>query len=111
MVEDDTEIQQSIFVIINTSPGERVMRPNFGCRIHELLFWPANHHTAAIAERYITEAIERWEPRIRLQNVTVNPVSYDGAEVYGALEVLIEYTTRDTHGVRSMVYPYYLIPS
>src|SRR5215813_9746746 len=81
MVDDDAAIRQSIYLIIYTVPGERVMRPEFGCEIHSLIFWPANYETAALAERYVREALERWEPRIILKDVEVTP----GGGAYGEL--------------------------
>ena len=52
-----TEIEQAIFIILSTSPGQRVMRPTFGCRLHELVFAPNNSHTVAQARRYVEEAL------------------------------------------------------
>jgi phage baseplate assembly protein W len=106
LVDYDTNIKQSIYVIINTVPGERVMRPDFGCEIHSLIFHPANEHTAAVAERYVREALTRWEPRIILKDVTVTP----GASEYGELFINLVYQIKGQHDVRSLVYPYYLLP-
>ena len=82
------------------------MRPGFGCRIHELLFAPANEQTAATAERYVREAVEKWEPRIQLQQVKVTP--YPGT--VGTLYIELTYKTLRRHDVRSLVYPFYLKP-
>lgn len=106
LVEDVTAIEQSIYVIIHTVPGERVMRPEFGCEIHSLIFWPANFQTAALAERYVREALERWEPRIILHEVEVTP----GGSSYGELFIRIVYIIKGQHDPRSLVYPYYLNP-
>lgn len=106
LVDGDAAIKQSIFLIIYTIPGERVMRPDFGCEIHSLMFAPANDETAAAAERYVREAIERWEPRIILKEVSVEP----GATEYGELFIRIVYQLKGKHDVRSLVYPYYLTP-
>jgi uncharacterized protein len=106
MVQDDADIRRSIYIIINTVPGERVMRPDFGCEIHSLIFWPANEQTAAVAERYVNEALGRWEPRIRLQSVK----AHAGNPEIGELMIDIVYTLKDQHDVRSLVYPFYLLP-
>ena len=106
MVQDDADIQRSIFIIIGTVPGERVMRPDFGCEIHSLIFWPANEQTAAVAERYVREALGRWEPRIRLQDVK----AHAGNPEIGELMIDITYQLKDQHDVRSLVYPFYLLP-
>lgn len=107
MVQDDADIRRSIYIIINTAPGERVMRPEFGCEIHSLIFWPANEQTAAVAERYVSEALGRWEPRIRLHSVKATPSNPE----IGELLIEISYQIKDQHDVRSLVYPFYLLPS
>ena len=67
------ELDQAILIILTTSPGQRVMRPTFGCRLHELVFAPNDSHTAARARRYVEEALGMWEPRIRVTRVDVGP--------------------------------------
>ncbi len=109
LVEDDRDVQQSIFVILNTVPGERVMRPEFGCQIHDLIFFPVNDQTAAEAERYVREALERWEPRITVHEVRVS--SYDGVQGGGELFIELKYEIKDHHDVRSLVYPFSLLPA
>jgi phage baseplate assembly protein W len=107
MVDADTDIKQAIYIILNTAPGERVMHPDFGCNIHDLIFWPANDQTAAIVERYVTEALTRWEPRIRLHEVRAIP---EATEI-GQMLINIVYEIKQTHDKRSMVYPFYLTPA
>ena len=104
---NDAEIEESISIILGTSPGERVMRPAFGCRIHELVFSPSNSETVGLARRYVEEALGMWEPRITVEQVAV---SLDRAEAdYGRLNIGIQYTVRTTKDARSLVYPFYLI--
>ena len=107
MVDSETEIRQSIQIIIMTVPGERVMRPEFGCEIHNLIFHPANWQTAHEAERYVRDALLRWEPRIDVDSVIVTP----GGDRAGELLIEIEYRLKGQPGERSLVYPFYLIPS
>ena len=107
LAQDDSDIRQAIFIILMTALGERVMRPEFGCRIHELIFDPANNQTAATAERYVQEALARWEPRIRIERITATP----GGAQYGQLDIEIEYEIKSRHDKRSLVFPFYLIPS
>lgn len=109
LAANEAKIQQSIQVIIRTVPGERVMRPTFGCRIHELIFAPANDQTAVTAERYVREALEQWEPRIRLRTVAVSP--HFGTRTVGRLDINIQYEIKGMHDVRSLVFPYYLLPA
>lgn len=106
-VQDDTDIRQAIYIIIFTVPGERVMRPEFGCQIHDLIFDPANEQTAAVAERYVRDAINRWEPRIDLVSVKVVP----GGTEYGELIIHIDYRAKEQHDTRSLVFPFYLLPT
>lgn len=103
LTDGDNEIEQAIRIILLTAPGERVMRPEFGCRIHELVFEPNNRATAVQAQRYITEALGLWEPRITVTQVEARPEN-----VY--LNVHITYTIKATNDERSLVYPFYLIP-
>ncbi len=106
LTSDGDEIVQAIRIILSTAPGQRVMRPDFGCRIHELVFDPNNTATAGVVTRYVTDALVRWEPRIEVENVDVEPESGD----VGRLAITINYRVRATHNVRSLVFPFYLIP-
>ena len=101
-----SEIRQAILIILSTSPGQRVMRPTFGCRLHELVFSPNNSVTAAQARRYVEEAIGMWEPRVRLAKVAVRPDPDDHAR----LLISVDYEIKASHDRRSLVYPFYLIP-
>ena len=98
------DIEQAIRIILMTAPGERVMRPEFGCRIHELVFAPHDASTESLAAYYVQVALERWEPRIELREVDVIT---DPARD-GVLLVEIKYEVKDTHDERSIVYPFYL---
>jgi phage baseplate assembly protein W len=106
-VQGDTDIKQAIYIILNTARGERVMRPEFGCDIHDMIFAPANHQTAMVIERQVTEALGRWEPRIRLITVRAMPTYAD----YGEMVIEITYEIKDAHDVRSLVFPFYLTPA
>lgn len=98
------DIDQSIRIILGTRPGERVMRPNFGCRAYELLFEPRSAATASQMQDYVHQALRMWEPRIEVQGVYVN---FDDATP-GAILVEIEYSVKATHDTRSIVYPFYI---
>ncbi len=106
LTHERNEIEQAIRVILATSPGERVMRPTFGCRLHDLVFAPNNSHTAARARRYVEEALGMWEPRIRVTRIDVHP----DTEETSRLIIEIQYEVKATHDRRSLVYPFYLIP-
>jgi phage baseplate assembly protein W len=77
LVGGATDIEQAIRIILSTSPGQRVMRPEFGCRLQELVFAPNNNQTAGLAERCVREALGRWEPRIDIQQIIVAPDEKD----------------------------------
>ena len=101
------EIDESIALILGTSLGERVMRPNFGCRIHELVFHPLNGATLGLAKKYVEEALGWWEPRIDV--LEVRPQADERDAQMGKLLIWITYEVRATHDQRSLVYPFYLI--
>ncbi len=106
LASEHDEIDQAIHIILSTSPGERVMRPTFGCRLHDLLFAPNNSHTAAQARRYVEEALGMWEPRINVRRIDVRP----DQDADHRLVIEVEYEIKATHDQRSLVYPFYLIP-
>lgn len=106
LVGDEGEVEQSIRVILSTATGQRVMRPEFGCRIHELVFAPNNTTTIGLAGRYVLEALGRWEPRVEVRRVHVEPDRADPAR----LLIAIDYKIKATHSNRSLVYPFYTIP-
>jgi len=106
LTNERNELEQSIKIILGTPLGQRVMRPTFGSRLHELVFAPNNSHTAAQARRFVEEAIGMWEPRIRIQNVE----AYPHPKETNFLVIEIKYEIKLTHDKRSLVYPFYLIP-
>jgi len=100
----EENIGSSIQIIIGTRPGERVMRPDFGCRIHELVFQPNNEATATLAAFYVREAIRKWEPRV--ENVRVT--AFSDSEKENVLMINLSYRVIHTNNQRNMVYPFYL---
>jgi uncharacterized protein len=104
--EGERDIEEAIGIILNTPKGLRLMRPEFGCRIHDLLFAPLNAATLATAGRYIEEALGWWEPRIEVLDVSA--VRAPGEDE--CMLLTISYRIRATHDERSLVYPFYTIP-
>lgn len=104
LVTGHEDIEQSIRIILSTRQGERVMRPTFGCRAHELLFEPRSAATASLLQDYVHEALRIWEPRIEVHQVNV--VNDDAQP--GALLTEIIYEIKATHDTRSIVYPFYI---
>ena len=100
----ERNIEQSILLILGTAPGERVMRPDFGSRIHEYVFHPNNASTASLVAFHAREALVKWEPRI--DDVTVQAYPDTGTE--NVLLVDISYRVIRTNDLNNMVYPFYL---
>jgi phage baseplate assembly protein W len=100
----EENVRQSLFIILGTAPGERIMRPDFGCRIHDLMFAPNNDITAARAEVYCEEAIYKYEPRVEKVTCTANA----NADQPNRLDIRIEYVIAGKHDKKNLVYPFYL---
>lgn len=100
----EEDVQEAIWIILSTAPGERLMLPDFGCGIHEFVFAPNNTRTAGLVSFYVKEALNRWEPRIDLLEVKVRP---DAANP-SILLINIDYKVRTTDSRFNLVYPFYL---
>jgi len=106
MVHEEDDIYQAILNILQTAPGERVMRPEYGCGIHDLIFAPINARTFGQIIRRVHEGLGRWEPRAEVVDVNVQ-VDPDNDS---RLLIHIRYRIKSTHDERSLVYPFYIIP-
>ena len=104
LVNSDRELEQAIRLILGTACGERPMRPEFGCRIHDHVF---NTATAGQIAHDVRQALDRWEPRIDVLDVGI---SFDAMES-GVLYVDISYQVRGLNDPRNLVFPFYVIPS
>ena len=100
---EDT-VRQAVWTILSTAPGERVMRPDFGCGIHDLVFDVMDVGTVATVARMVQEALDRFEPRITVLDVRAAP---DPAEP-NLLLVEIDYEIRSSNSRANLVYPFYL---
>jgi phage baseplate assembly protein W len=101
----EEKIRQSICMIIGTQHGERLMRPTFGCNLRTLVFAPNNAGTANLARHYVEEGLQRWEPRIILDAVSVQNDLQQGR-----LVIRLDYRIRATSQPQNLVYPFYLHP-
>ena len=99
----EESIRDAIWIILSTAPGERMMRPDFGCGIHDLVFAPNSAGTASRVAGEVRQALLQWEPRIDVLDVRVSS-SGDGEE----LLIQIDYRVRSTNNRFNMVYPFYL---
>ena len=102
----ERDIEESMKIILATAKGERRMRPEFGCRIHELVFAPAGTATIGLVRQYVEEALGWWEPRIEVLDVDAHPDDRDTSR----LVIDIKYRPKATNDERSLVYPFYLSP-
>ena len=102
----ERDVEEAMLMILLTPKGQRVMRPEFGCDIHDLLFAPNDATTAGLAIYYVEEALAMWEPRIRLIDVTAD-ADPEHAE---RLLIRIEYEIKSTYDRRALVFPFYRIP-
>jgi len=100
----EKDIEQAIYIILFTAKGERLMHPDFGCGIHSFVFSIMNTTTITLLEQSVREALEKWEPRISLDNVKVKYEPSPGNKCL----INIDYVVRATNDRRNMVYPFYL---
>ena len=106
LVADEREIAEAIRIILGTSVGERPMRPEFGSRIYEFVFDEADAATASRLAFAVREALERWEPRIDLDEVDVTVDEVNRTLLY----IDINYHIKDDNDPRNLVFPFYVIP-
>ncbi|HEX8291444.1 MAG TPA: GPW/gp25 family protein [Pyrinomonadaceae bacterium] len=99
----EESVRQSIWLILGTAKGERVMRPDFGCGIYDMVFGVNSSTTAAEAAEEVRDALVSFEPRIDVLDIDVSPAG--GGEV---LYISIDYQVRATNTVFNLVYPFYL---
>jgi phage baseplate assembly protein W len=99
----DRDVKEAIRIILETAHGERVMRPRFGCGIHDLVFEEINATTLTAVEASVREALITYEPRIELNNVTVDP----SEALDGLLVIAIDYRLRRTNQEDNLVYPFF----
>jgi phage baseplate assembly protein W len=100
------DLDRSIRIVLLTAPGERVMRPEFGCRIWDLLFEPVTPTLLGLISEAVREAVGRWEPRVLVEQVVPVVDQNDDALV----RIHVHYRVRTTNDRRNLVYPFYVIP-
>ena len=106
LVSREQEIEEAIRLILGTALGERPMRPEFGCEIHDLVFDPSDTSTAAKIAVAVRAALRRWEPRISVTDVIVSFDTADPSVIY----IDIRYALGETNDPRNLVFPFYVIP-
>jgi len=103
MATNEDSIKQSIYIILNTRKGERVMRPEFGCDIHDFVFSSMSYFNINRMQESIVDALTLWEPRIRDVEVEITP-----SEEEGKMDISISYVVRSTNNPFNLVYPFYI---
>ena len=98
------DIEESIRLILETAKSERVMRPEFGCGIHDFAFATVDRSTLTLVETSVRDALREWEPRIEVLAVDISTEAIDA----GKLLIEIEYRVRETNNEFNLVYPFYL---
>jgi phage baseplate assembly protein W len=106
LARGDTELVQAMQLILSTYPGERPMRPEFGCRLRDFVFRGGTDDTVAELAQEVRRSLLRWEPRVNIEAVDVIPDNDDR----GMLYIDIRYTQKDTNDRRNLVFPFYTIP-
>jgi phage baseplate assembly protein W len=106
LVSGGREVEESIRLILGTAPGERPMRPEFGCGIHDFVFAPVSAATIGRIREEVRQSIQRWEPRVDLHGVDV----VSDEEQASLLLISISYSIRRTNDPRNLVFPFYVIP-
>jgi phage baseplate assembly protein W len=106
LTEGAADLDRSLRVILATAPGERVMRPRFGCRIWELLFEPVTPNLLGLMAQAVRDAVAEWEPRVDVDDVAVEQDAHEGSKVH----IAIRYRVKATNDKRNLVYPFYVIP-
>jgi len=97
------DIDRSIVMVLSTARGERLMRPQFGCAIWDLLFEPINANTLGLMAQAVRDALAQWEPRVEVESVQTEPQE-------SQVDISITYRVRVTNDRRNLVYPFYVIP-
>ncbi|HEU4420991.1 MAG TPA: GPW/gp25 family protein [Pilimelia sp.] len=106
LISGQGELEQAMYLVLATAPGERPMRPEFGCRLQEFVFAPADATTAALIAAEVRASLVRWEPRITVEDVLVTA----DADEPSMLWIDVHYTVRSTYDRRNLVFPFYVIP-
>ncbi len=100
----EEDIKEAVGIILGTRQGERVMRPDYGCRIHEYVFGTMDYDTLRQMEAAVTEALILWEPRIEAVQAQAKPDPDNGGRVL----LFVSYRVRSTNNQYNLVYPFYM---
>jgi phage baseplate assembly protein W len=107
LARGERDVEEAIGIVLGTAPGERPMRPEFGCAAHDYVFETVDAYTLGRIEYEVLVALDRWEPRIEVLDLEFNL----DRVAQGELLIDITYRLRATNDVRNLVYPFYVIPA
>jgi uncharacterized protein len=107
LASNEADVDQAIHLILSTAKGERPMRPEFGCGVHDYVFDTIDATTVAQMEAEVRDALDHWEPRIEVLDVEFDLGGVDRGE----LLITIAFRIRATNALRNLVYPFYIIPA
>ena len=99
----EEDVRESILIILQTNPGERVMRPTFGAGLRDFVFEPVSPTTMTLVQNRVKESLIDWEPRIDVQSVVVTPT-----DLLNGLIIEVAYRVRATNTAANLVYPFFL---
>ena len=105
LAREEIDVEQAIRIILSTAPGERPMRPEFGCAVHDCVFERIEADTLARIDKAVRVALDRWEPRIEIEDIAFENRSE------GELLVRLRYRLRATNDIRNLVFPFYVVPA
>jgi phage baseplate assembly protein W len=105
LISGPEELDASLRTVLSTAPGERVMRPEFGCAIWDHMFAPINENTLGLMAQAVRDAAAQWEPRVELEDVRVLPEPGGGR-----VTIEVDYRVRATNDRRNLVFPFYVLP-
>jgi len=105
LAREEVDVEQAIRIILSTAPGERPMRPEFGCAVHDCIFERIEADTLARIDNAVRVALDRWEPRIYVEDIAFE------TRREGELLVHLRYRLRPTNDVRNLIYPFYIVPA
>jgi phage baseplate assembly protein W len=105
LARGEIDVEQAIRIILSTAPGERPMRPEFGCAVHDCVFERIEADTLARIDQAVRVALDRWEPRVAIEDIAFE------SRREGELLVHLRYRLRATNDVRNLVYPFYVVPA
>lgn len=105
LVSEEEDIEESLYILLSTKPGERIMLPEYGCDLHQMVFEAIDATLITQMQSLIKNAILNFEPRIILENIDIRP----DENTDGLLLINVSYKVRKTNKRSNMVYPYYIL--